>query len=195
MPIFNYKAKQDNGDIIEGSMMAPKEYEAINRLKGKKLTVVEITLAPPNLGDKFMTAIGMGPSVTSKDLVLFSRQLSTLVSAGVPIVQSLTILEEQQENPFFQDILGEIRSDIESGLSISDALKKYEISVLAVSGASEPCDALRSMSVPKSPRTVPGAASFEFVGPMRSRHRPIAPSASNTSATHGPDVMKSTSSP
>ncbi|TPW21065.1 MAG: type IV pilus assembly protein PilC [Elusimicrobia bacterium] len=65
------------------------------------------------------------PEVTPRDLVLFSRQLSTLVSAGVPIVQSLTILEDQQENPTFKSILGEVRTDIEAGLSISDALKKH----------------------------------------------------------------------
>jgi type IV pilus assembly protein PilC len=57
--------------------------------------------------------------------VLFSRQLSTLVSAGVQIVQSLGILENQAENPAFKSVLAAVKSDIEAGLSISDALKKH----------------------------------------------------------------------
>ena len=57
--------------------------------------------------------------------MLFSRQLSTLVGAGVPIVQSLAILETQAENPAFKEVLNAVRGDIESGLSISDALQKH----------------------------------------------------------------------
>lgn len=63
--------------------------------------------------------------VTPRDLAPFSRQLSTLLSAGVPIVRSLTILQAQGRNPTFKAILGEVRTDIEAGLSISYALKKH----------------------------------------------------------------------
>jgi len=58
-------------------------------------------------------------------VVIFSRQLSTLVSAGVPIVQGLTILEQQAENPAFKTVVGALRTDIEAGLSIADAMKKH----------------------------------------------------------------------
>jgi len=125
MPTFAYKAKDSGGNVTTGVIDAGKEQEAIQKLKQQKFTVLE--LAPQgggfmaNLQEKIMGK----PEVTPRDLVLFSRQLSTLVSAGVPIVQSLTILEEQQENPTFKSILGEVRLDIEAGLSISDALKKH----------------------------------------------------------------------
>ncbi|OGR59537.1 MAG: hypothetical protein A2X36_06370, partial [Elusimicrobia bacterium GWA2_69_24] len=125
MPNFAYTAKEANGNMVKGTMVCAKEGEAIQRLKSQKLTVVDISVAGEGLVAKALKAVGMGPTVKSKDLVLFSRQLSTLVSAGVPIVQSLTILEEQQENPLFKEILGDVRTEIEAGLSISDSLKKH----------------------------------------------------------------------
>ncbi len=127
MATFTYKAKQANGEVVEGRIDAPRESMAMDRLKAQQLTVTEIKLNEPNPLEELMKKIpGMGPpAVTPKDLVLFSRQLSTLVSAGVPIVQSLSILEDQAENPTFRDVVATVREDIEAGLSISDALKKH----------------------------------------------------------------------
>ncbi|MFH1725249.1 MAG: type II secretion system F family protein [Elusimicrobiota bacterium] len=126
MPTFAYRARESSGKEITGVLDAPKQDEAVRKLKSQALVVIEIGEQTESPIDKIKNAIGLGkPAVGSKDLVLFSRQLSTLVSAGVPIVQSLTILEEQQENPTFRSVLGEVRGDIEAGLSISDALKKH----------------------------------------------------------------------
>lgn len=124
MPKFAYKAKEANGDIKEGFIDAGKESEAISKLKAQKLTPIDVHEDGAGLDGLWEKIIGP-PAVTSKDLVLFSRQLSTLVSAGVPIVQSLGILEDQQENPTFKRVLNEVRMDIEAGLSISDALRKH----------------------------------------------------------------------
>jgi type IV pilus assembly protein PilC len=127
VPKFAYKAKNADGEEVEGIMAAPKEGAAVDRLKAQKLQIIEITEKQPGPLDAYIAMLpGMGPPpVGPKDLVLFSRQLSTLVSAGVPIVQSLSILEEQAENPTFRDVIFEVREDIEAGLSISDALKKH----------------------------------------------------------------------
>jgi type IV pilus assembly protein PilC len=92
------------------------------------MVVLEIAEKEIPLVDKIKAAIGWKKGkkdIPSKDLSLFSRQLSTLVGAGVPIVQSLGILESQAENPDFKEVLGAVKSDIEAGLSISDALKKH----------------------------------------------------------------------
>ncbi|MBI5596292.1 MAG: type II secretion system F family protein [Elusimicrobia bacterium] len=125
MPQYAYKAKEASGNVATGVIDAGKEQEAIQKLKAQKLTVIEISEAGGGIVATIKEKLLGKPEVTPRDLVLFSRQLSTLVSAGVPIVQSLTILEEQQENPTFRKILGEVRLDIEAGLSISDALKKH----------------------------------------------------------------------
>ena len=114
---FAYKAKESSGKVVEGMVEAPDQKAAIARLRDKRLSVVEVK---PSTGKKKIKG-----SVKSNDVVMFSRQLSTLVSAGVPIVQGLTILEEQAENPAFRVVVGALRTDIEAGLSIADGMKKH----------------------------------------------------------------------
>lgn len=125
MPTFAYKAKSAAGAVTEGVLEAAEQKVAVDRLRAQKLTILEINEAGGGLGEMFGKLNPFKPKVKSYDLVLFSRQLSTLVSAGVPIVQGLTILENQMENPAFKSVLGRVRTDIESGLSISDALHKH----------------------------------------------------------------------
>ena len=115
---FAYKAKEPSGKAAEGIVEAPDQKAAIARLRAKKLSVTEIR--PAVIKKKFFK-----PKVKNEDIVIFSRQLSTLVTAGVPIVQGLTILEEQAENPAFKTVLGSLRTDIEAGLSIADAMRKH----------------------------------------------------------------------
>jgi type IV pilus assembly protein PilC len=127
MPIFAYKAKTSAGLVMEGSIDADEQKNAVEKLRAQKLVVLQIVEKVDSPLDKIRAMIKRNKKgeVTSKDLVLFSRQLSTLVSAGVPIVQSLGILETQAENPAFKEVLAGVKSDIEAGLSISDALKKH----------------------------------------------------------------------
>jgi len=115
---FAYKARESSGKATEGVVEAADQKAAIARLREKKLSVVEIKIAPPK-------KTFFKPKVNNGDVVIFSRQLSTLVSAGVPIVQGLTILEEQADNPAFKTVVGALRLDIEAGLSIADAMHKH----------------------------------------------------------------------
>jgi type IV pilus assembly protein PilC len=127
MPVFTYKAKTTAGLVMQGLIDADEQKSAVEKLRSQKLVVLEILEKHDSPLDKIKALIKANKKgkVTSKDLVLFSRQLSTLVSAGVPIVQSLGILETQAENPAFKEVLGAVKADIEAGLSISDALKKH----------------------------------------------------------------------
>lgn len=123
MPRFIYKAKSAAGATADGFILAPDINAARALLRAQKLTVSEIAEKAESPIDKIKAAFG--PKVTSKDLVLFSRQLSTLVSAGVPLVQGLTILEQQIENPPFKRVVMSLRLDIEAGMGIAEAMKKY----------------------------------------------------------------------
>ena len=128
MPAYTYKAKTAAGLVMEGVIDADEQRAAVEKLRGQKMVVLEIAEKSVSPIEKFKALIGWKKTkgeVPSKDLSLFSRQLSTLVGAGVPIVQSLGILETQAENPDFKEVLGAVKSDIEAGLSISDALKKH----------------------------------------------------------------------
>ncbi|HBB66854.1 MAG: pilus assembly protein PilC [Elusimicrobia bacterium GWA2_56_46] len=115
---FAYKAKEASGKLLEGLVEAADQKAAIARLREQRLTVVEIR-------QKAKKSPFFKPKVDTKDVVVFSRQLSTLVSAGIPIVQGLNILEAQAENPAFKTVVSGLRTDIESGLSIADAMRKH----------------------------------------------------------------------
>lgn len=115
---FAYKARETGGKLIEGQVEAADQKAALARLREQKLSVTEIKVAPAK--KKFFK-----PKVENKDVVIFSRQLSTLVSAGVPIVQGLNILEAQAENPAFKTVVSGLKADIEAGLSIADAMRKH----------------------------------------------------------------------
>jgi type IV pilus assembly protein PilC len=125
MPVFAYKAKGLDGNVQQGTVEASEQSRAVETLRSQKLVILEIKEHAPNLLDTLNAMMKRKGKVTAKDLVIFSRQLSTLVGAGVPIVQGLAILEGQAENPAFKSVLGAVRADIEGGLSISDALKKH----------------------------------------------------------------------
>ncbi len=127
MTVFNYKAKPSAGLVMRGDIDADEQKVAVEKLRSQKLVVLEIVEKRDGPLDKIKALLAARKKghVTSKDLVLFSRQLSTLVGAGVPIVQSLGILETQAENPAFKEVLAGVKGDIEAGLSISDALRKH----------------------------------------------------------------------
>lgn len=125
MPQFRYTARSNAGKMIEGVIEAPMQRAALDKLRGQRVTVMSVTevkAAGGSLLDKIPLFKG---GVKSKDLVVFSRQLATLVSAGVPIVQGLNLLTEQIQSPVFKKIIGAVRSDIESGIAIADAMKKH----------------------------------------------------------------------
>ena len=125
MPAFVYKARMLTGGLTEGTLEANDQRAAVDQLRGQKLVPLEINEAPPSIMSRIAELMPFKAGVSAKDLVLFSRQLSTLVSAGVPLVQGLTILEEQVESKVFKSIVHTIKDDIEAGQSITDALRKH----------------------------------------------------------------------
>lgn len=125
MPTFAYKARMLTGSVTEGIIEAANQRAAIDQLRGQKMTPIEVNEAGKSLVDILNGINPFKPNVKPKELVLFSRQLSTLVSAGVPLVQGLSILEEQVESALFKSIVHSIREDIEAGQSITEALRKH----------------------------------------------------------------------
>lgn len=125
MAQFKYTAKNTAGKTVEGVIEASVQKSATDKLRSQRLTVLAVN-EMKNGGSSFLDKINpFKPGVASKDLVIFSRQLATLVSAGVPIVQGLSILSDQIQSVVFKQIVNAIRSDIESGITIADAMKKH----------------------------------------------------------------------
>ncbi|MEW6608469.1 MAG: type II secretion system F family protein [bacterium] len=127
MPTYTYKARNMSGGLVTGTIDAESQRSVILRLKQQHLMVISAEEEKANpiieLLNKFsVTALGR---VGLKDLVLFSRQLSTLINAGIPIVQCLNVLIDQVENKNFKKIIMTIREDIEKGASITIAMSKH----------------------------------------------------------------------
>ncbi len=123
---FIYKAKDPSGKIVEGEMEASDKRIIADRLRNKRMIILNISEKKESALKDLLGKINpFKPKVKPKEIVIFSRQLATLVGAGVPIVQGLSILTEQIESPHFKNIVNKVKEDIESGSAIAEALGKH----------------------------------------------------------------------
>jgi type IV pilus assembly protein PilC len=126
MPKYTYKARTSTGKVVNDVADAVSPRELQERLRALKYIVIEIKEFKENPIREFLAKLNpMQNAIKSMDLTLFSRQLATLVTSGVPLVQGLSILEEQFTAPAFKAVLKAVKTDIESGVSISDSLRKH----------------------------------------------------------------------
>lgn len=124
MPIFSYLATDDTGKSRQGTLEASDRSGAMSSLAKQGLRPV--TVKETKGGGK-ESSFGklFGGKVKSEDLVIFTRQLSTMISAGVPLLRSLSSLESHAESPALKKVLGKIMKDIEGGSDFGDALDKH----------------------------------------------------------------------
>ncbi len=119
---FNYKAKNKEGGIQAGVVVANDQEKAESLLAGNGLVIISMEQQGDDLFAKFNP---FGHSVNNKELVMFSRQLATLISARVPIIQSLRILQEQITSKYLLEIIGDLIASVENGDSLSSAMVKH----------------------------------------------------------------------
>jgi len=122
MPVYKWVAETKKGKILKGELEAGDERIAQLQLKRRNLTIKKIKVKPKDL---FANVAFFQPKITAKDVVIFTRQFSTMIDAGLPLVQGLTILAEQTENKTFQNVLKRVTKDVEGGSSLAEALKKH----------------------------------------------------------------------
>ena len=120
MPQFEWKGRRRTGETVDGSMSADNKDAVIAALRRQQIVATKVT----EKGKEFALP-KFGGGVTAKELAVFTRQFSVMIDAGLPVVQCLEILGAQQSNRSFQRVLFEIREDVESGSSLSDAFKKH----------------------------------------------------------------------
>jgi type IV pilus assembly protein PilC len=122
MPVFIWKGTASNGEIQKGEVEAQDEQAVRRLLRQQRISPSKIKAKPKDLFEN----IGfLQKKVSPKEIVVFVRQLSTMIDAGLPLVQGLEVLASQQENKTFKKILQDTKSDIESGSTFADALKKH----------------------------------------------------------------------
>jgi len=122
MPIYNWKGVNSYGEKRKGKIEAVDEAGARAQLKRMRIDVSQCKEAPK---DMLENVDFFQPKVTGKDLVIFTRQLSTMIDAGLPLVQCLQILGKQQANPTFKKIILNLQSDVETGNTLADAMRKH----------------------------------------------------------------------
>ena len=122
MPVYKWVAETRRGRTLKGEIEAADEKIARLQLKRRNLTIKKIKQKPKDL---FENVSFLQPKVTRKDIVVFTRQFSTMIDAGLPLVQGLTILAEQSDNKTFRNILKQVTKDVEGGSTLAEALKKH----------------------------------------------------------------------
>jgi type IV pilus assembly protein PilC len=122
MPVFKYKALNENRETISGLVDAHNEKEASEIIMEKGLFILSLSRESEGGANKFLTFL---EKVKAKDLVIFSRQFSVLISANVAIVQALKILVEQTPNMKLKTVVSSIADDVDGGSKLSEALGKY----------------------------------------------------------------------
>jgi len=122
MAVFAFSGKTRTGQTINGEMEAPNREAVVAQLRRQQVLATSIKSKAKDIEIKIP---GFGGKVGEKELAIVTRQLATMIDAGLPLVQCLNILAEQQENKVFKKTLNEIRADVEAGSTFSAALKKH----------------------------------------------------------------------
>jgi type IV pilus assembly protein PilC len=121
MPAFTYTARALNGDLKTATIEAPNRDEVVAQLRKQRLNVVKIDEKKDADKQKKKKA----GKISMRDIVIFTRQFSTMINAGLPLVQALDILAKQSENPALKDVTMSVVFDVESGHTVADAFRKH----------------------------------------------------------------------
>ncbi len=127
MATFAYNALDKAGTEVAGTLDADNEGLALGRLRDMGYLPLEVREEKVTKGGILDTFLGMfaGKRVKGKDIVTFTRQLSTLIDSGLPLLRSLTVLGEQTENPNLKVQIKDIGASVQGGSTFSDALAKH----------------------------------------------------------------------
>jgi type IV pilus assembly protein PilC len=118
MPTFTYTARSTNGELRSATIDAPSRDDAVAQLRRQRLSIIKVD-------ESRSTPKKSGGSIGMRDIVIFTRQFSTMINAGLPLVQALDILARQSENKALAAVVREVVFDVESGNTVADAMRKH----------------------------------------------------------------------
>jgi type IV pilus assembly protein PilC len=118
MPTFTYTARAISGDLRTATIDAPSREDVVATLRRQRLAIVKLEEGQPKKQP------GRG-SIKMRDVVIFTRQFSTMINAGLPLVQALDILAKQTDNKALSEVTRAVVHDVESGNTVADALGKH----------------------------------------------------------------------
>ena len=118
MPSFQYTARDAKGDLKTGSLEAANRDDVMTQLRKQRMNVVKVV-------EQAKAKQKTGGPITMRDIVIFTRQFSTMINSGLPLVQALDILSKQSESPALAAVTRQVVFDVESGHTVADALAKH----------------------------------------------------------------------
>ncbi|WP_150307835.1 type II secretion system F family protein [Planctomonas psychrotolerans] len=123
---YAYRGRDTSGKVVKGRVDAATEAAVASRLRTMGLAPISISEASAGTGlNREITFGGFTKAVGLKDLAVMSRQMATMISAGLSLLRALHILADQTENPTLAKTLETVRNDVETGVSLSDAMRKH----------------------------------------------------------------------
>jgi type IV pilus assembly protein PilC len=126
MAVFRWQGISPRGDTIGGEMEAATRDAVLARLRAQRIQPIPARIRERGKGlDKDISIPGFGESIKTRDVVVFTRQLGTMIDAGLPIVQCLDILAAQADKKKFRSVIRQLKDDVESGSTFTEALRKH----------------------------------------------------------------------
>ncbi|MFA6412959.1 MAG: type II secretion system F family protein, partial [Syntrophales bacterium] len=122
MPVFIWEATTRRGEVKKGELDAVDEANARGLLRRQGYRSINIKAKPKGL-EEYLPFLKQ--KITEKNVVIFARIFATMINAGLPLIQCLELLAQQEQNKTFAKVISAIKEDIEGGSTLSDALKKY----------------------------------------------------------------------
>ncbi len=121
MAVFIWKGRNRLGDVVEGERLAKSAADLSRILQREQVTVINVKKKPTELKIPFLKR----EKVPLKELAVYSRQLSVLIDADLPLIQGLGMLAQQTKNKYFKSVIIQVRRDVEAGATLNQAKKKF----------------------------------------------------------------------
>ncbi len=122
MPTYVFKGRNRLNEIVAGERTAENRESLRQLLRREQVTLTSVKEKGREIG---IPRLGGSKKVKAKDLSIFTRQFSVMIDAGLPLVQCLDILAQQQDNKFFQQVLSQVRQDVEEGSTLAKAMSRH----------------------------------------------------------------------
>ena len=124
MATFAFSGRTRTGESVSGERVGDTMDAVVTALRREQILVTRIQPAKAKAETKVVKAL-KARGVPAKNLAVFTRQFSVMIDAGLPLVQCLDILGNQEEHPYFSQVILATRSDVEGGMSLADAMKQH----------------------------------------------------------------------
>ena len=126
MAIFRWQGVGPNGETVKGEMDAPNASAVAARLRLRRIRPLPDRIRAKGRGlERELHIPGLGEKTKQRDVVIFTRQLATMIDAGLPIVQALDLLAQQTEKKTFSEVIATVKNEVESGSAFADSLAKH----------------------------------------------------------------------